>query len=449
VATPKFSQKIALGSGFFCLLFLDKACESLAIPFYQMTLGVDPFLFSIALTIPIILSAFLGPWVGHLSDNFYSRFGRRRPFLLISSWLSGILFGLMWMVPEQWSTDLQLLYFYIISLLFYLSSTFYSVPLTSLSYEITLDVNKRIKVMEINTYFIKLASLAIQWLFPFASLAVFSSIFVGIKVVGWLVAIVVFGVIGMLPVLFVKERVADNDKPSIKKTSFVDNIKTISKVPLMKLVFVIVFMQVGLVAYAAKMDFYVLVYYMFDGDIAEGAIWKGVLSVGYALIAAIYIPIVSWLSRKLGKLSALKIIFLMTMFGGMGKWFIYTPGVQWLLLLDPIFCAAIWSSMTIIIPALVADASDQFREEHKINRGGGFAAMYHWIIALSVMFAILVSGATLKMIGFDAELGSNQPSDSLQMMKIILSLGTIIPSLIAVYILSRYQKSVRFLNAVS
>jgi Na+/melibiose symporter-like transporter len=188
---------------------------------------------------------------------------------------------------------------------------------------------------------------------------------------------------------------------------------------------------------------------MFDGDIAEGAIWKGVLSVGYALIAAMYIPIVSWLSRKLGKLSALKIIFLMTMFGGMAKWFIYTPGVQWLLLLDPIFCAAIWSSMTIIIPALVADASDQFREEHKINRSGGFAAMYHWIIALSVMFAILVSGATLKMIGFDAELGSNQPSDSLQMMKIILSLGTIIPSLIAVYILSRYQKSVRFLNAVS
>jgi Na+/melibiose symporter-like transporter len=107
LANPTFSQKLALGSGFFCLLFLDKACESLAIPFYQMTLGVDPFLFSIALTIPIILSAFLGPWVGHLSDNFYSRFGRRRPFLLISSWLSGILFGLMWMVPEQWSTDLH------------------------------------------------------------------------------------------------------------------------------------------------------------------------------------------------------------------------------------------------------------------------------------------------------------------------------------------------------
>lgn len=449
MANPTFSQKIALGSGFFCLLFLDKACESLAIPFYQMTLGVDPFLFSIALTIPIILSAFLGPWVGHLSDNFHSRFGRRRPFLFISSWLSAILFGLMWMVPEQWSTDLQLLYFFIISLLFYLSSTFYSVPLTSLSYEITLDVNKRIKVMEINTYFIKLASLAIQWLFPLASLALFSSVFVGIKVVGWLVAIVVFGVIGMLPALFVTEHMADNDKPSIKKTSLVDSINTISKVPLMKLVFVIVFMQVGLVAYAAKMDFYVLVYYMFDGDIAEGAIWKGVLSVGYAVIAAIYIPIVSWLSRKIGKLSTLKIIFLMTMFGGMGKWFIYTPGVQWLLLLDPIFCAAIWSSMTIIIPALVADASDQFREEHKINRGGGFAAMYHWIIALSVMFALLVSGATLKMIGFDAELGSNQPSDSLQMMKIILSLGTIIPSLIAVYILNRYQKSERLLNATS
>jgi len=437
---PTFVNKLALGAGFFCLLFLDKASEALAIPFYQMTLGVDPFLFSIALTIPIIFSAFLAPWVGHLSDNFSSKFGRRRPFIFVAAWLSALLFGFMWMVPEHWSTNAQLLYFFIFSLLFYTASTFYTVPLTSLSYEITHDSHKRIKVMEINSYFIKLASLSIQWLYPLATFSIFTSIFFGIKVVGWFIAIVVIGMIGMLPAILIKDESNEFNKRSTNKLSLKESIYTVISEPLMRLVLVTVFIQVGLAAYAAKMDYYVLVYYMFDGDIKEGAVWKAVLSMGYAIIAAIYIPIVSWLSRKFGKLKALKLIFIMTAIGGVGKWFIYSPGVQWLLLLDPIFCSAIWTSMTIIIPAIVAEASDHDREKTKICRAGGFAALHHWIVALSIMFAILISGITLNIIGFDANLGSNQSTDSLHWMKLILTFGTIIPSVLAVFILSKYQR---------
>ena len=284
----KLSQKLALGSGFFCLLFLEKACEILAIPFYQMTLSVDPFLFSMTLTIPIIFSAFLAPWVGKLSDNCTSKFGRRRPFIFVSAWLSASLFGLMWMVPEHWSTDNQLLYFFVISLLFYAAASFYSVPLTSLSYEITKDAHQRIKVMETNSYFIKLASMSNQWLYPLATLTIFSSTFVGIKVVGWFTAIFVIGIIGMLPALYVKETTAGHNYHSHNSFTVVENVKSIMQSHLMRLVFVIIFIQLGIGAYAAKMDYYVLVYYMFDGNISEGAVWKAVLSMGYAIIAAIY-----------------------------------------------------------------------------------------------------------------------------------------------------------------
>jgi len=436
---PSLGNKLALGAGFFCLLFLDKASEALAIPFYQMTLGVDPFFFSIALTIPILFSAFLAPWVGKLSDHCASKYGRRRPFILISAWLSALFFGVMWMVPEHWSTDVQLLYFFFISLLFYTASTFYVVPLTSLSYEITHDSKKRIKIMEINSYFIKLASLSSQWLYPLATLSIFASVFIGVKVVGWFIAIIVFGVIGSLPALFIKEDSVEIQKRSTNNATLTENIKAVINVPLMRLVFIIVFIQVGLAAYAAKMDYYVLVYYMFDGDISEGAIWKAVLSMGYAVTAAIYIPIVSWLSRKFGKITALKYIFVMTAIGGIGKWFIYTPGVKWLLLLDPIFCSAVWTSMTIIIPAIVADASDQDRDKTEVCRAGGFAALHHWIVAISIMFALLISGISLNVIGFDANLGSDQSIESLELMKLILTLGTIIPSALALVVLSKHQ----------
>ena len=38
------TQKLALGAGFFAMFFAQQSVSVLAIPFYQMTLGVDPFL---------------------------------------------------------------------------------------------------------------------------------------------------------------------------------------------------------------------------------------------------------------------------------------------------------------------------------------------------------------------------------------------------------------------
>ncbi|MCA0900813.1 MFS transporter [Microbulbifer agarilyticus] len=433
-------QKLALGVGFFCLFFIEKTSDILAVPFYQMTLGVDPFLFGVALTIPIVFSSFLSPWVGHFSDNLQNRFGRRKPLIFISAWCLALLFGLMWMVPAHWAAEQQLVYFFCVSLLFYFAAQFYSVPLTSLSYEMSRDDHQRIKVMEINSYFIKLASLGTQWLYPLASLALFGSVFFGIKVVGWAVAILVIGLLGMLPALLVKEQPRKLGPQRGTRLSVLASSRSILAVPLMRLIVVLVIMQVGLVAYAAKMDYYVLVYYMFGGDIAEGAVWKAVLSMGFAIAAAVYIPLVSMLSRKLGKLSALQVIFLMNALGGVAKWFIYMPGVTWFLLLDPILCSAIWSSMTVIIPALVAQASDDDARATSVQREGGFAGMHHWVVTMSVIFTILLAGATLNWIGFDAKQGGEQAIDTLLSMKTILVLGTTVPSLVAIAAIARFKK---------
>ncbi|GAA6186216.1 MFS transporter [Aliiglaciecola sp. NS0011-25] len=436
---PTLKQKLAIGSGFFSLFFLDKGCELLAIPFYQMTLAVDPFLFSLALTIPIVFSAFLSPWVGQFSDLCQSKLGRRRPFLIIFSWLSALFFGLIWMVPQSWSTNWQLLYFFITTLLFYAVSSFYSIPLTSLSYEITQDVNERVKIMAVNSYFSKVASFLSQWLYPLATLTVFGSVFVGIKVVGWGLAIVVFGIAGSLPAFFIKESGAEQ-KPREDKKSALVNVKEVLSVPLMKLVAVTMFIQLGCAAYAAKMDYYVLVYYVSGSDIGQGAVWKAVLTMGYAVVATIHIPIVASLSRYLGNINALKVVFALALVGGIVKWFVFVPEAGWLILLDPILCAAIWTAMTIIIPALIAQASNQDSEKSQQRREGSFAATHTWIAAVSVMFALMLGGLTLKMIGFDANLTGQQSEATLQWMRVILSVGTVAASAIALALISIYQK---------
>ncbi|WP_244859271.1 hypothetical protein [Shewanella dokdonensis] len=54
-------QKLALGAGFFAMLFANQSVQVLAIPFYQMQLGVDPFLLSLALALPVIAGTLITP----------------------------------------------------------------------------------------------------------------------------------------------------------------------------------------------------------------------------------------------------------------------------------------------------------------------------------------------------------------------------------------------------
>ena len=102
--------------------------------------------------------------------------------------------------------------------------------------------------------------------------------------------------------------------------------------------------DVGGGAYSAGMDYYLLVYFMFDGNIAEGAVWKGVLSMAYAALGFATVPWLVRLSSRCGKVRALALIYWLTAVGGGLKWFIFTPGSGWWLLLASLVLEASWQA---------------------------------------------------------------------------------------------------------
>jgi GPH family glycoside/pentoside/hexuronide:cation symporter len=65
-----FWEKTALGLGMLPFFFGQTAVASFAIPVYQMTLKITPWLLATALTIPRFWDAFIDPIVGRTSDNF-------------------------------------------------------------------------------------------------------------------------------------------------------------------------------------------------------------------------------------------------------------------------------------------------------------------------------------------------------------------------------------------
>ncbi|MDN4504328.1 MFS transporter [Alteromonadaceae bacterium BrNp21-10] len=438
-SSVSFNQRLLLGFGFFAMYFANQSVSILAVPFYQMTLGVDPFLLSLALTIPIIVSTFLSPWVGHLSDQCRSRYGRRRPFIFVASWLSCLLFGLIWMVPSNWSEFWQLSYFAVLSLLFYIAVVFMSVPLTCLSYELSSDHHERTEIMGFTTYFIKLGSMLYQWLFPLAQLAIFSSVFIGMQFVGWGVAVFIIGLMGMLPALFSKEPTQPTIQQMLKpRVGLIVSLMTLRHNRSFQLLLLLTFLQLGGGAFTASMDYYLLVYFMFDGDIATGSVYKAVLSMAFAIVGLLSIPLIASWSSRLGKIQALRIIYWLTALGGVLKWFLFTPNMPWLIVFDALSCTAVWTAMTMLIPSMIADVCDEDELHHHQRREGLFVGSHNWVVNISMAFALLASGLSLNLIGFDAELGALQSGTSLLNMRLILSLGTVIFALLSVYCLRFY-----------
>jgi len=51
------------------------------------------------LAIPRLWDAITDPFVGMISDNCRSRFGRRKPIIILGALLQAVAFGAIWMVP--------------------------------------------------------------------------------------------------------------------------------------------------------------------------------------------------------------------------------------------------------------------------------------------------------------------------------------------------------------
>ena len=133
-----FGQKAAFGSGHLVLNMLPGALA--VFMFFLVTaFGMDPFLAGLLGGLPRIFDALTDPVMGFISDNTKSKWGRRRPYILVGAVLSGILFALLFQMSEDNSVMFNFWYFLMMSLLFLVGNTMFATPLVGLGYEMTSD----------------------------------------------------------------------------------------------------------------------------------------------------------------------------------------------------------------------------------------------------------------------------------------------------------------------
>jgi len=435
-----FAEKTALGAGYLATFYGNSGVKSLAIPVYQMTLGLDPVILGMLLAVPRFWDALTDPIVGIFSDNCHSRFGRRKPIIVVGALLQAVAFGLIWMVPGGMSQTATMGYLLGTLLLFYTCFSIFSVPLMSLTYEMTPDYQERTRVSAYGGFFGKIGELTYSWAFPLANMAIFGSVLVGVRTVGWGIAIVVMGLVGMIPGLFVRERFFKKTEKQ-EPVRFAPAFKAAFSNRAFTVLIGLTICQVLAGMLASNIDYYIIVYHMCGGNIAEGAKWKGWLSSGYAVLGIGMIYPVNWMSHRYGKRATLSIIFGLVLLGAFGKWFLFTPGNNWKILLDPLLCGPVWTALNVLTPSMLADVCDDDELRHGLRREGMLGSLFSWIQKTGYALAFFGGGLALKLVHFDANLHGAQTSGAILGMRLILAVSTGVWAVIAIVLLCYYPLS--------
>ena len=206
-----FSQKLIYGMGAFVNNLLAAAIGGMVIVL-NLGFGMNPALVGLLGGLPRLTDALTDPMMGFISDRTKSRWGRRRPYIFVGAIAAGIIFALLWQLPEGKSENFYFVYFLIGSFLFYLAYTMYATPWVALGYELTPDYHERTRLMGIQNFIGQLPYLVAPWFLWIMSYeGLFENQASGAAGLALIIAVIVIS-IGVIPAIFLKERFKGVDK---------------------------------------------------------------------------------------------------------------------------------------------------------------------------------------------------------------------------------------------
>jgi GPH family glycoside/pentoside/hexuronide:cation symporter len=101
--------------------------------------------------------------MGFITDNTRSKWGRKRPYIVVGAILSGVLFAFLWQLDPEASENYTFWYFLLFSLAFTIGNTMFATPFVGLGYEITSDYNERTHLIAFSQVMGQIAWIKVPW----------------------------------------------------------------------------------------------------------------------------------------------------------------------------------------------------------------------------------------------------------------------------------------------
>lgn len=393
------SQKIAYGMGAVVTIVAVNSVVQLTNLVYIVGLGVSAIWIGWAQAFPRLWDAVIDPFIGNLSDNSRSRFGRRIPFLLVGGLLIGIAFAMLWMVPRDWSKEWMFGYFMVTSLFFYTVVPIYAIPHGALGMEMTADYHEKTNVFAYASFIGNIGALTLPWVYYLANRPFFAGDTVnGIKWVCLGMAVILTGA-AMWCALVCKEGKLHQARAQAR-IPIIESFKTTYRNgTFVRLVSAFVLL---IVAFQLVMGFnnYITIFYLFGGNTKAASSLMAYNGTLWAIVGLCGAFPMAWLSKRYGKRFTVIFALGLIIGGNLSKIVCYSPALPFLTMI-PTACLSLGMVIGFsLVNAMIADICDEDELVTGIRREGIYFAVYNWWWKVAVSVATVISGYLQRLTGF-------------------------------------------------
>lgn len=410
----KFTQLAAYGAGGIIPIALFNVAGILVGLMGNISLGLSAFWLGLILIIPRLWDAISDPIIGHLSDNTRTRWGRRRPYLLIGGILVAVTFVVMWWIPkgelvQTWfPTDasyhaFQLVYILVTLLLFFTAVNIFEIPHGALGMEMTTDSHARTRLFSAKSFVGNLFAMSTPWLFAIASLEIFKgpggNEADGMRYVSIMIAVI------LIPLSFwwfFKLREPGFKKiEKQEKTHFWKDMKlVVSNRNFVVLTLTVFTLAMGF-NFVQLLGSYIPIFYVFGGDKVAGATMLGINGTVWAVTGVLAVFPLNWISPKLGKRSTLIIAMVLMSLAQLSKIVCYNPQHPFLIIIPTMLLSAGMLFFFTLGSSMVGDICDEDELKTGKRSEGSYYAIFWWFIKMGTAFASFVAGALIVFTMFD------------------------------------------------
>lgn len=369
-----------------------------------------------------IFDAFLDPAMGVLSDRTNSRWGRRRPYLLLGGGLLAVAVVGIFAVPDFADTSTRVVYVGGLLLFYAIAYTVFNIPYLSMPAEMTTSYQDRSRLMSWRVYGVGVSQIVAAVLGPML-LTWFGG---GESAYAMMALIFVPVILGSSWIAFAATRHAPFTSRALHvRYPLKQQIASVaSNRPFLVLIMVkfLTLMALGVQAVLAFFFAHVL-------KLPNSALGTYFLFSSLALIASQ--PVWLWLLRRIGDKKTVYMIALGISVPAFLSWLLAAPG-------DPAFLLYLRATITgfagggalLMGQSLLPDTMEYDFRRTGLRREGIFAGFYTTVEKLSGAIGVAFVGAVLSASGYLATRGAEvfQPQSAIHAIYLIMG---ILPAVIS------------------
>lgn len=426
-------ERIAFGSGDMAQNFIYQTVTTYLLFFYTNVYGLDPAIAATMFLGVRIIDAVWDPIVGALIDMHNTRFGKYRGWLLIMALPLTVLMVACFIVPDFGETG-KIVYACVTYVALSVIYTTVNVPFGALNAALTRDQHEVTILTATRMWLVNVAQVAITYGVPTMVIAFAGTMNSPEARGGWLLTVVIYGVVGLAALLFsfagTKERVviSEEDQAKVKFSDLFTEVVNNKPLRIISFMFITAFAIMAITNSAAT---YFVKYNLGNENLV------GYYNVISALPALVVLPFMPLLRRKFGK-KGLLYLSLAISFAGFVGLFVLPTGQVTLIFVFQFIRSVGFGVVGAFIWSLIPEAIT-YGEWQTGKRISGIAnALTGFFFKFGLALGGFVPGILLSLTGFDSGVEQQNPSALLGIRILLAALPALLVIVFA-FIVSRYN----------